>query len=57
MLHEVLEGSTAGDPMSSVKWTPQIDARAVSQVLNVGHTKAWRMLRVENAAFDSIGHG
>lgn len=39
-----MEGSTAGDPMSSVKWTRK-STRALSRVLRVSHTKAWRMLR------------
>ena len=43
-LHEVLEGSTAGDPTSSVKWTRK-STRSVSRALRVSHTKAHRMLR------------
>jgi hypothetical protein len=39
-----MEGSTAGDPMSSVKWIRK-STRALSRVLRVSHTKVWRMLR------------
>ena len=39
-----MEGSTAGDPMSAVKWTRK-STRALSRILRVSHTKAWKMLR------------
>ena len=39
-----MEGATAGDPTSSVKWTRK-STRALSRLLRVSHTKAWRMLR------------
>lgn len=39
-----MDGATAGDPMSAVKWTRK-STRALSRVLRVSHTKAWRMLR------------
>ena len=39
-----MEDATAGDPMSSVKWTRK-SARAVSTAINVSSAKAWRMLR------------
>src|SRR3990172_5435131 len=45
-LHKVLDGATAGDPMSSVKWTRK-STRSVSRALRVSHTKARRMLRVQ----------
>lgn len=41
-----MEGATAGDPMSSVKWTRK-STRCVSRALRVSHTKAWKMLRAE----------
>jgi hypothetical protein len=43
-LDDVMEGATAGDPMSAVKWTRK-STRAVSRVLRISHTKAWKMLR------------
>src|SRR6266545_2524309 len=43
-LHEVMEGATAGDPTSSVKWTRK-STRMVSRALGISHTKAWRLLR------------
>src|SRR5215510_4481655 len=43
-LHEVMEGATAGDPTSSVKWTRK-STRLVARVLRISHTKAWRLLR------------
>ena len=43
-LHKVLEGTTAGDPMSTVKWTRK-STRCVSRALRVSHTKARKMLR------------
>ena len=43
-LHKVLEGTTAGDPMSAVKWTRK-STRCVSRALHVSHTKARKMLR------------
>ena len=39
-----MEGATAGDPTSSVKWTRK-STRALSRLLRVSHTEAWRMLR------------
>jgi len=39
-----MESATAGDPTSSVKWTRK-STRALSRLLRVSHTKAWRMLR------------
>ncbi len=45
-LHKVLDGSTAGDPMSSIKWTRK-STRVVALALRVSHTKAWKMLRAE----------
>jgi hypothetical protein len=39
-----MDGVTAGDPMSAVKWTRK-STRVLSRVLRVSHTKAWRMLR------------
>lgn len=39
-----MEGATAGDPMSAVKWTRK-STRTLSRVLRISHTKAWRMLR------------
>jgi hypothetical protein len=41
-----LDGTTAGDPMSSVKWTRK-STRSVSRALRISHTKAWKMLRAE----------
>src|SRR5205807_344157 len=43
-LDEVMEGATAGDPASAVKWTRK-STRTVSRVLRISHTKAWKMLR------------
>jgi hypothetical protein len=40
----VMEGATAGDPMSAVKWSRK-STRTVSRILRISHTKAWRMLR------------
>jgi hypothetical protein len=40
-----MEDATAGDRMSAVKWTRK-STRTVSRVLQVSHTKAWRMLRM-----------
>jgi hypothetical protein len=39
-----MEGATAGDPTSSVKWTRK-STRMVSRALGISHTKAWRLLR------------
>jgi hypothetical protein len=39
-----MEDATAGDPMSSVKWSRK-SARSVGRALKVSSTKAWRMLR------------
>jgi Rhodopirellula transposase DDE domain len=39
-----MEGVTAGDPMSLIKWTRK-STRFVSRALRISHTKAWRMLR------------
>jgi len=39
-----MEGATAGDPTSAVKWTRK-STRTVSRVLRISHTKAWKMLR------------
>lgn len=39
-----MDEATAGDPMSSVKWTRK-STRTVSRALRISHTKAWRMLR------------
>ena len=43
-LAAVMEEATAGDPMSSVKWSRK-STRAVSRELKVSHTKAWHMLK------------
>src|SRR6266576_2262899 len=43
-MDDVMEGTTAGDPMSAVKWTRK-STRAVSRILRISHTKAWKMLR------------
>ena len=43
-LDDVMEGATAGDPTSAVKWTRK-STRTVSRVLRISHTKAWKMLR------------
>jgi hypothetical protein len=43
-LNEVMEDATAGDPMSSVKWSRK-SARSVGRTLKVSSTKAYRMLR------------
>ena len=43
-MDEVMEGATAGDPMSAVKWSRK-STRTLSRVLRISHTKAWRMLR------------
>ena len=43
-MDEAMEGATAGDPMSAVKWTRK-STRAISRVLRISHTKAWKMLR------------
>jgi hypothetical protein len=43
-MDRVLEGTTAGDPMSAVRWTRK-STRALSRVLRVSHTKMWRLLR------------
>jgi hypothetical protein len=40
----MMEDATAGDPMSTVKWTRK-STRAVSRALGISHTKAWKMLR------------
>lgn len=42
-----MEDATAGDPMSSIKWSRK-STRAVSRELSVSHTKAWRMLKKAN---------
>ena len=42
----MLEGTTAGDPMSTVKWTRK-STRSVARALRVSPTKAWKMLRAE----------
>ena len=42
----MLEGTTAGDPMSTVKWTRK-STRCVARALRVSPTKAWKMLRAE----------
>lgn len=39
-----MEGATAGDPTSAVKWSRK-STRTLSRVLRISHTKAWRMLR------------
>lgn len=39
-----MEGATAGDPTSAVKWIRK-SIRTVSRILRVSSTKAWRMLR------------
>jgi hypothetical protein len=41
---EILDGTTAGDPMSTIKWTRK-STRFVSKTLKVSHSTAWRMLR------------
>jgi hypothetical protein len=41
---DVMEGATAGDPTSAVKWTRK-STRTLSRVLRISHTKAWKMLR------------
>jgi len=41
---DVMEGATAGDPTSAVKWTRK-STRTVSRILRISHTKAWKMLR------------
>src|SRR4051812_42782089 len=43
-MDEVMEGETAGDPTSAVKWSRK-STRTLSRVLRISHTKAWRMLR------------
>jgi hypothetical protein len=43
-MDRVMEGTTAGDPTSTVKWTRK-STRALSRFLRVSHTKAWKMLR------------
>lgn len=39
-----MEDATAGDPMSTVKWTRK-STRVISRALRISHTKAWKMLR------------
>lgn len=39
-----MEEATAGDPMSSIKWSRK-SSRAVGRELKVSHTKAWHMLK------------
>ena len=39
-----MEDATAGDPMSSVKWSRK-SARSVGRALKVSSSTAWRMLR------------
>lgn len=41
-----MDEATAGDPMSSVKWSRK-STRSVASALRVSHTKAWKMLRAE----------
>jgi Rhodopirellula transposase DDE domain len=45
-LHETLKFATAGDPMSSKKWTRK-SCRTVAEALGVSHTKARRLVRKE----------
>lgn len=39
-----MDEATAGDPMSSVKWSRK-STRTVARALQVSHTKAWKLLR------------
>jgi len=52
-LHQVLEGTIAGDPMSTVKWTRK-STRCVSRALRVSHTKARACFERTSIAFASI---
>jgi hypothetical protein len=46
-MHRILEGATAGDPMSLVKWSRK-STRTVSVAIGVSHTKARHLMRAAN---------